>query len=181
MASGGVVVAVSRSAVHGLAKDNQDVVRLAAGVGVEGDVHSGAAVQHMSRREPNPPPNLRQVHLMQTELFDELAGRGFTVAPGNLGENVATRGIDLLSLPVGTRLHLGEAAVVEVTGLRNPCTQIDGHQDGLMRAVLDRDADGNLIRKAGVMGVVLVSGLVRPADAIAVELPDGPHTPLAPV
>ena len=118
---------------------------------------------------------------MQTELFDELAGRGFTVAPGNLGENVSTRGIDLLSLPVGTRLHLGEAAVVEVTGLRNPCTQIDGHQDGLMRAVLDRDADGNLIRKAGVMGVVLVSGLVRPADPIVVKLPDGPHTPLAPV
>jgi len=174
------VVAVSRSAVHGFAKVNQDVVRLAAGVGVEGDVHSGAAVQHRSRREPNPPPNLRQVHLMQTELFDELAGRGFTVAPGNLGENVSTRGIDLLSLPVGTRLHLGEAAVVELTGLRNPCTQIDGHQDGLMRAVLDRDADGNLVRKAGVMGVVLVSGLVRPADVIGVELPAGPHTPLAP-
>jgi MOSC domain-containing protein YiiM len=167
--------------VHGFAKVNQDVVRLAAGVGVEGDVHSGAAVQHRSRREPNPPPNLRQVHLMQTELFEELAGRGFTVAPGNLGENISTRGIELLSLPVGTRLHLGDHAVVEVTGLRNPCTQIDGHQDGLMRAVLDRDADGNLIRKAGVMGVVLVSGLVRSADPIDVELPAGPHTPLAPV
>ena len=175
------MVAVSRSAVHAFAKVNQDVVRLAAGVGVEGDAHSGAAVQHMSRREPNPPPNLRQVHLMQTELFDELAGRGFTVAPGNLGENVSTRGIDLLALPVGTRLHLGEHAVVELTGLRNPCTQLDGHQDGLMRAVLDRDADGTLVRKAGVMGVVLVSGLVRPADVISVELPAGPHTALAPV
>ena len=140
------MVAVSRSAVHGFAKVNQDVVRLAAGVGVEGDVHSGTPVQHRSRRGPNPPPNLRQVHL-----------------------------------PVGTWLHLGEAAVVELTGLRNRCTQIDGHQDGLMRAVLDRDADGNLVRKAGVMGVVLVSGLVRPADVIGVELPAGPHTPLAPV
>lgn len=174
-------MAVSRSGVHGFAKDNQDMIRLAAGVGVEGDVHSGAAVQHMSRRRPDAPPNLRQVHLIQTELFDELALRGFTVAPGNLGENISTRGLDLLALPVGTRLHLGGSAVVELTGLRNPCTQIDGHQEGLMRAVLDRDADGNLIRKAGVMSVVLVSGLVRPSDAIAVELPDGPHAPLAPV
>ena len=167
--------------MHGFAKVNQDMVRLAAGVGVEGDVHSGAAGSARVATCAAPPRNLRQVHLMQTELFEELAGRGFTVAPGKLGENISTRGIDLLSLPVGTRLHLGDHAVVEVTGSRNPCTQIDGHQDGLMRAVLDRDADGNLIRKAGVMGVVLVSGLVHPADAIDVELPDGPHTPLAPV
>ncbi|MGV8977206.1 MAG: MOSC domain-containing protein [Cellulomonas sp.] len=181
MTSIGSVVAVSRSAVHAFAKVNQDVVRLAVGVGVEGDAHSGASVQHVSRRRPNPPPNLRQVHLIQTELFDELAGRGFTVAPGDLGENISTRGIDLLGLPVGTRLHLGGHAVVELTGLRNPCKQIDGHQDGLMRAVLDHDADGNLVRKAGVMSVVLVSGLVHPGDVIEVELPDGPHTALAPV
>jgi MOSC domain-containing protein YiiM len=132
------------------------------------------------RRDPTQ-PNLRQVHLVHAELFDELAGKGFVVAPGDIGENVTTKGIDLLALPTGTRLRLGDAATVEITGLRNPCVQLDNFQRGLMAATLDKDAEGNLIRKAGVMGVVLAGGEVRSGDAIAVELPAGVHRPLQPV
>lgn len=180
--SGAMVVAVSRSPAHSFGKTNRDAIRLVAGLGVEGDAHSGVTVKHRSRvaRDPTQ-PNLRQVHLMHEELFDELRGRGHAVQPGQLGENVTTRGADLLGLPVGARLRIGADAVVEVTGLRNPCHQIDGFQAGLMEAVLDRDADGGLVRKAGVMGVVLVGGLVRPGDRILVELPAPPLRPLAPV
>ena len=139
-------------------------------------------MKHRSRvrRDPSQ-PNLRQVHLVHAELFDELRDKGFTVTPGDIGENVTTRGIDLLALPTGTRLRLGDAATVEITGLRNPCVQLDTFQKGLMAATLDKDGDGNLIRKAGVMSVVLAGGEVRPGDAIAVELPAGPHRPLQPV
>ncbi|HWA48751.1 MAG TPA: MOSC domain-containing protein [Dongiaceae bacterium] len=157
-------------------------IRLIAGLGVEGDAHAGVTVKHRSRvaRDPTQ-PNLRQVHLIHAELHDELRAAGFALAPGQMGENITTRGIDLLSLPTGTRLHLGPDAVVEVTGLRNPCNQLNGLQPGLMNAVLDRDADGNLIRKAGVMGIVLVGGDVRPGDAIGVEMPSGVQRALAPV
>lgn len=175
------VLAVSRSPRHGFSKAVEDEIRLVAGLGVEGDAHAGVTVQHRSRRRADPPPNLRQVHLMHAELFDELATGGFVVRPGDLGENVTTQGVELLALPRGTRLHLGRHAVVELTGLRNPCTQIDGFSDGLMRAVLGRDAQGNLIRKAGVMSIVLASGLVRAGDRIGVELPVGSHELLAPV
>ena len=178
----GLVTAVSRSPTHTLSKPNEAGIRLLAGLGVEGDAHSGATVKHRSRvaRDASQ-PNLRQVHLIHAELHDELRAAGFAVAAGQMGENITTHGVDLLGLPTGTRLHLGGEAVVEVTGLRNPCAQLDTIQPGLMAAVLDRDAHGNLIRKAGVMGVVLVGGEVRPGDPIRVELPSPPHRPLTPV
>ena len=173
------VTAVSSSREHTFSKSNRDHIRLVAGLGVEGDSHSGRSVQHRSRvaRDPTQ-PNLRQVHLIHAELLDELGVTGFTVGPGDIGENVTTRGIDLLRLPTHTRLALGASTVVELTGLRNPCVQLDRFQPGLMAAVLDRDPDGNLVRKSGVMAVVLVSGDVRPGDTIAVELPPTPHATL---
>jgi MOSC domain-containing protein YiiM len=177
-----VVTAVSRSETHSLSKPSTDAVRLLAGLGVEGDAHLGETVKHRSRvaRDPSQ-PNLRQVHLIHAELHDELAAAGFAVGPGVLGENVTTRGVELLALPTGTRLHLGPAAVVEVTGLRNPCAQLDGIQPGLMAATLERDDDGGLVRKAGVMSVVVSGGEVRPGDPIRVVLPPEPHRPLVPV
>jgi len=177
-----VVTAVSRSSTHTFSKPMCDSINLVAGLGVEGDAHLGATVTHRSRvaRDPNQ-PNLRQVHLIHAELHDELAAGGYAVSPGEMGENVTTSGVDLLGLPTGARLVLGASAVVEVTGLRNPCVQLDGFQPGLMSAVLGRDEDGNLIRKAGVMGVVLVGGEVRPGDPVRVELPTPPHLPLRPV
>jgi MOSC domain-containing protein YiiM len=178
----GVVIAVSRSATHGPLKRNRDAVRLLEGRGVEGDAHLGERVKHRSRVQRDAAqPNLRQVHLMHAELHDELRAAGFDLSPGQMGENVTTRGVDLLGLPSGARLRLGDEAVVEVTGLRNPCTQLDGIQPGLMKATLGRDGRGNLVRKAGVMGVVLAGGEVRPGDAIAIELPPEPHRTLEPV
>src|SRR3954452_17112945 len=152
----GTVVAVSCSTTHSMSKPNVDVIRLLAGLGVEGDAHLGVTVQHRSRvaRDPSQ-PNLRQVHLIQAELHDERLEAVFEVAAGQMGENVTTRGVDLLGLSTGARLRLGGDAVVEVTGLRNPCVQLDGISSGLMKATLDRDADGRLVRKAGVMGIVL--------------------------
>jgi MOSC domain-containing protein YiiM len=178
----GLVTAVSRSPQHTMSKPSQDCIRLLTGLGVEGDAHAGETVQHRSRAARDPTvPNLRQVHLIHEELHDELHDVGFEVSPGVMGENVTTRGVDLLALPTGTRLRLGESAVVEVTGLRNPCVQLDGIQQGLMAASLDRDDQGNLVRKAGVMGVVLAGGAVYPGDPVRVELPPEPHRPLEPV
>jgi MOSC domain-containing protein YiiM len=176
---GGTVTAVSRSPRHTLVKPNEDSIRLLTGLGVEGDAHQGATVKHRSRvaRDPTQ-PNLRQVHLIHAELHDELRQAGFAVAPGQMGENVTTRGVDLLGLAAGTRLHLGDRAVVEVTGLRNPCAQLDKIEPGLMAATLDRDERGNLVRKAGIMGVVLTEGEVRPGDPIRIETPPPPHQPL---
>ena len=169
------VTAVSRSATHTMSKQNQPVITLQAGLGVEGDAHNGQTVKHRSRVAQDPTqPNLRQVHLIQSELHTELRDRGFSISPGQMGENITTRGIDLLGLPTGARLLIGPEAVVAITGLRNPCTQLDGIQPGLMKAVLDRDEAGNLIRKAGVMGVVLEGGVVRPGDGIEVVLPPEP-------
>jgi MOSC domain-containing protein YiiM len=165
-----------------MAKPLHDAITLVAGHGVEGDVHAGPTVKHRSRvRRDATKPNLRQVHLIHAELHDELGAAGFDVAPGRMGENVTTRGVDLLSLPAGTCLRLGAEAVVAVTGLRNPCVQLDGIQAGLMQANLDRDADGNLVRKTGVMSVVVFGGKVRPGDPVEVELPPKPHRPLEPV
>jgi MOSC domain-containing protein YiiM len=178
----GLVAAVSRAADHRLSKQSERTITLLAGLGVEGDVHLGRTVQHLSRvaRDPSQ-PNLRQVHLIHAELHDELRSRGFDVAPGVMGENVTTRGVDLLALPAGTRLLLGEQAVVEITGLRNPCAQLEQLGRGLTAAVLDRDERGELVRKTGVMAVVLVSGVVDVGDPISVELPALPHAPLEPV
>ncbi len=176
------VVAVSLRRGHHFSKTPGLSIRLLTGLGAAGDAHMGATVKHRSHVHRDPArPNLRQVHLMHAELFDELRAKGFDVRPGDLGENVTTKGIDLLALPVGTRLHLGETAVVQVTGLRNPCIQLDGFQKGLMAATLGKDADGNPVRKAGIMGIVLADGDVRPQDAVRIELPAGPRRPLLPV
>jgi MOSC domain-containing protein YiiM len=176
------VVAVHRSPAHSFSKPPVAGIRLVAGEGVSGDAHSGRTVRHRSRVARTPhAPNLRQVHLIAVELHEELRANGFAVGPGDMGENIATQGVDLLSLPTATRLRLGAAAVIEITGLRNPCVQLDRFRPGLMRAVLGRDGEGNLVRKAGVMATVLAGGDVGPGDAIAVELPPLPHTPLAPV
>jgi len=178
----GFVTGVSRSASHTMAKPNEEGIRLLSGLGVEGDAHLGKTVKHRSRvrRDPSE-PNLRQVHLIHEELHEELRAAGFSVAPGQMGENVTTRGVDLLGLPTGTRLHLGDAAVVEVTGLRNPCVQLEGIQPGLMAATLGCDEEGELVRKSGVMSIVLAGGDVRPGDPIRVELPTEPNEPLEPV
>ncbi|NJM76738.1 MAG: MOSC domain-containing protein [Acaryochloridaceae cyanobacterium RU_4_10] len=175
----GIVIAVSRNVKHTFSKSNQEKIFLLAGLGVKGDAHLGETVKHRSRVAADPSqPNLRQVHLIHAELHDELQAAGFAISPGQMGENVTTRGIDLLSLPTGTRLYLGDTAVVELTGLRNPCTQLDRLQLGLMAAVLGRDADGKIIRKAGVMGIVIESGEICPGSSIRIELPPEPHQPL---
>ena len=173
------ITAVSKSATHTMSKPNEPSIRLLAGLGVEGDAHLGTTVKHRSRvaQDPNQ-PNLRQVHLIHSELHEELKAAGFQVNPGQMGENITTAGVDLLDLPRHTRLRLGESAVVEVTGLRNPCNQLNGIQDGLMKAVLGRDEQDNLIRKAGIMAIVLEGGIVRPGDAIRIELPEPPFLPL---
>ena len=177
--SDGVVTAVSRSGGHTFSKPNEAGIHLVAGLGVEGDAHSGETVKHRSRVKQDPTqPNLRQVHLIHAELHDELRAAGFNVSAGQMGENITTRGVALLALATGTRLYIGESVVVEVTGLRNPCAQLDDFQKGLLAAVLDHDEEGNLIRKAGVMGIVLAGGDVKPGDPIQVELPPGPHRPL---
>jgi MOSC domain-containing protein YiiM len=175
------IVAVSRDSQHRFSKPNVDAITLIEGIGVEGDAHSGATVQHLSRvaRDPSQ-ANLRQVHLIHRELFDEVAANGYSVAPGDMGENVTTSGIDLLGLSQGTRLHLGDEAIIEITGLRNPCTQINGLASGLMKQTLGRDEEGNIVRKAGVMSIVLAGGVVKPGDSIRIEAPAA-HVPLAPV
>lgn len=178
----GTVVAVSKSGTYTFSKPNQGNIRLLAGLGVEGDAHMGETVKHRSRMMKNPiEPNLRQVHLIHSELHDELNADGFHVSAGEMGENVTTRGVDILNLPVGTRLHLGKEAVVELTGLRNPCEQLDTFQDGLLKACVAKDAEGKIIRKAGVMSIVLVGGEVFPGDPIQIEYPSEPHQPLQPV
>ncbi|MCF3123191.1 MOSC domain-containing protein [Streptomyces arenae] len=176
---GAKVTAVSSNGTYSFTKPNRESITLLEGLGVEGDVHAGTKVKHRFRVAQNPDqPNLRQVHLIHEELFDELAQDGYTVAAGELGENVTTRGIDLLGLPTGALLHLGATAVVEVTGLRNPCRQIDDFQAGLMKKVVGRDESGAVFHKSGIMGVVRRGGAIRPGDAVTVTLPDGPHRPM---
>ncbi|MGW3147089.1 MOSC domain-containing protein [Streptomyces sp. NPDC001177] len=175
----GIVAAVSSNGEYSFTKPNRESITLLAGLGVEGDVHAGVTVKHRSRVAVDPTqPNLRQVHLIHEELFDEVGAAGFRVAPGELGENVTTRGIDLLSLPVGTLLCIGAEAVVELTGLRNPCVQIDNFRQGLLKQVVGRDDAGNVVRKAGVMSIVKQGGVVRPGDMIEARLPDEPYRPL---
>ncbi|MDO8904925.1 MOSC domain-containing protein [Hydrogenophaga sp.] len=177
-----IVQAVASEAAHVFSKGVVEQIRLIAGLGVEGDAHCGITVQHRSRvaRDPGQ-PNLRQIHLIHAELLEELDTQGFSVSHGQIGENITTRHLDLLALPVGTELHLGPSAIVRLTGLRNPCHQLNRFQEGLMAAVLDRSSDGALVRKAGVMGVVTASGVVRAGDLITVRLPVAPHRSLEPV
>lgn len=170
------VLAVCSSSTHSFSKTPREYIRLMAGLGVEGDAHSGATVKHRSRVRADPSqPNLRQVHLLHCELFTELHELGFSLQPGDIGENITTSDVPLLSLPRGTELHIGEAAIIELTGLRNPCTQLDDFQAGLMNAVLSRDSSGKLIRKSGVMGIVLVGGVIQPGDSIQIHYPAKPH------
>jgi MOSC domain-containing protein YiiM len=178
----GIVEAVSQRGGHHFSKQPRMWINLLAGLGVEGDGHAGTTVQHRSRvaRDPTQ-PNLRQVHLLHRELLDELEAQGFVIGPGDIGENILTRQVDLLGLPTGAVLHIGDTARVRLTGLRNPCIQLDRFRPGLMAATLDRDASGNLIRKAGVMAVVLAGGEVRPGDPVEVVPPPEPHQPLRPV
>lgn len=176
------VASVSAQVGHGLGKSVTSSILLIAGEGVAGDAHCGATVKHRSRVAQNPDqPNLRQVHLIHAELLEDLAEKGFTVAPGELGENILTKGLALLDLPMDSRLRFPAGAVVRITGLRNPCLQLNGHSAGLMDALLDRADDGALIRKGGVMGVVEAGGVLRTGERIAVSLPELPHTPLQPV
>jgi MOSC domain-containing protein YiiM len=173
------VVSVSLDGTHRFSKQTSDQITLLEGLGVEGDAHFGKTVQHRSRVAQDPTqPNLRQVHLIHSELFDEVAAEGFAVTPGQMGENVTTVGIDLLGLPRGTVLQLGADARIEITGLRNPCSQINGFEPGLLKAVLGTAENGDVVRKAGIMAVVTRGGVVRPGDAIAVTLPSEPHQPL---
>jgi MOSC domain-containing protein YiiM len=175
----GTVVAVARSASHSFSKTCETSLQLVEGHGVEGDAHAGVTVKHRSRVARNPAqPNLRQVHLIQSEVLETLRSAGFPIAAGALGENVTTSGIDLLGLPAGSLLHIGEAAVVRLTGLRNPCSQIEDFHEGLLAAVIDRDAEGHVVRKTGVMSVVVCGGRVQPGDNVRVELPPRPHVPL---
>jgi MOSC domain-containing protein YiiM len=173
------IIALSVSPTHTMRKENKDTLTLQKGLGVEGDAHNGTTVKHRSRVAQDPTqPNLRQVHLIHSELHDELKTKGFEVEYGQMGENITTLGIDLLGLPKGTQLHIGESAIVEVTGLRNPCHQLNGIQDGLLNAVLDKDETGNLIRKAGIMGIVLEGGVIKLDDSIKVVLPPLPYLAL---
>jgi MOSC domain-containing protein YiiM len=175
----GIVKSVSKSDTHTFSKFNCDGIVLLKGLGVEGDAHMGEKVKHRSRVAKDPDqPNLRQVHLLYSELFDELKAQGFDLKAGEIGENITTQGIDLLKLPKDTLLHIGGSAKIKITGLRNPCTQLDSIQDGLMKAVLGKDEQGKLIRKAGVMGIVLAGGEVNTGDGITVELPPKPFVKL---
>lgn len=178
MASG-LVVAVAKDGEHRFSKEPATEVRIVAGLGVEGDAHQGVTVKHRSRVAADPTqPNLRQVHLMHSELFEELRRKGFDVEPADLGENITTRGLDFLALPRNSLLQIGADAVLEVTGLRNPCAQIERFQPGLLAAVLDRGPEGEVIRKAGIMAIARTGGLIRCGDAITVALPLPPYLPL---
>lgn len=173
------VISVSLNARHGFTKEVATQIKLLANLGVEGDAHCGVTVKHRSRvaRDPTQ-PNLRQVHLIHAELFEELFAKGFSVSPGTIGENITTRHIDLLALPADTELHIGSSAIVRITGLRNPCEQLNQFQAGLTAAVLGRTPEGKLVRKAGIMGVVIASGVVGPGDPISIQLPVAPHRAL---
>lgn len=175
----GRVAAVARDGTHRFSKQPAPEVRVIAGLGIEGDAHQGTTVKHRSRVAVDPTRrNLRQVHLIPIELFAELQQKGFAVHPADLGENITTEAIALLSLPRGTLLRIGASAVLEITGLRNPCIRIEHFQPGLLKAVIDRGPNGEVILKAGVMSIVREGGIVRPGDTIEVEWPSTPHLPL---
>jgi MOSC domain-containing protein YiiM len=171
----GTVVSVNSDDAHRFSKIARQSVRLVEGHGIEGDAHAGRFVQHRHQAKKAPrAPNRRQVHLVQSELFEEMRRLGFVIAPGDLGENITTVGIDLLALPLGAQLHLGESAVVELTGLRTPCALIDKFKTRLKRAMIVRTPHGVTFR-AGVLGIVTSSGDLRPGDLVRAELPASRH------
>ena len=173
------VTALSVSPTHSMSKPNVAALQLLTGLGVEGDAHCGELVKHRSRVAADPTqPNLRQVHLIHSELHDELRSKGFNLAAGEMGENITTRNIALLALPRGTLLHIGSETIIEVSGLRNPCHQLNGLQEGLLNAVVDQDENGTLIRKAGIMGIVKQGGEIKVGDTIRTEFPPLPHVKL---
>jgi hypothetical protein len=173
------VIAVSSSPAYTFSKPNLPSVNLVAGIGVEGDAHSGPLIRHRDLVNQDPTqPNLRQVLLIQQEIFESLAERGHEVGAGHLGDNITTQGLDLHALPTGTRLRLGDTAVVELTGLRQPCPQIDDFQNGLTTVLRHRDAEGDMVQAAGVMSIVLDGGTVKPGDRIELDVPPEPHQPL---
>ena len=175
----GEVMCVAAHPTHAFSKEPRQQIQLITGMGVEGDAHCGETVKHRSRVAANPQqPNLRQVHLFAAEMLDEVVAQGFSVKPAELGENITTRGLDLIHLPLGARLRIGKDALIELTGLRNPCKQIDRFQKGLMQAVLGRDEHGQLLLRAGVMAIVLQGGLISSGDTISVDLPALPHKKL---
>ncbi len=175
-------VAVHRQARHVFSKEPAERIELVAGHGVRGDAHFGTTVKHRSRVARDPfQPNLRQVHLLHQELLDQLAAAGLAVRPGQMGENVTTQGLDILALPKGTRLRLGSEAVVELTGLRNPCAQIERFRPGLLAAVSPRGADGSVLRLAGVMAVVCEGGWLQSGDEVQVAHWPSEHRALEPV
>ena len=175
----GHVIALHRSAVHNFSKQPETSLNLLQGLGIEGDAHMGATVKHLSRVAADPnQPNLRQVHLLHAEMIDEICGKGFSIKPGDVGENITTHGIDLINLPRHTRLHVGSSVILSVTGLRNPCAQLDNFQAGLTQAFLGKTSDGKLIRKSGVMAIVLEGGAIHQGDEIRVEMPSQPHLAL---
>lgn len=177
--SDGQVVSVALDGSHRFSKQSFPAIELVTGLGVKGDAHEGVTVKHRSRVAVDPSqPNLRQVHLIHAELFEELGVKGFSVGPADLGENITTSGIDLLALPRHTLMLIGPDVRLEVTGLRNPCGQIDRFQPGLLAAVLDRGPNNEVIRKAGIMAIVREGGRVRPGDPITVEMPPTPYLPL---
>ena len=112
------------------------------------------------------------------EILSELNDKGFSVIPGELGENITTQGIDLLSLPQGCQLHIGKTTIIELTALRNPCVQIENFQTGMLKEVISKDKQGKIMRKLGMMGVVLSGGHVQPNDEITIQLPEQPHKSL---
>ena len=175
-----IIVAVSRSPKHTFSKQNEESIRLIKGFGVEGDAHAGENVKHryLARKDPTR-PNIRQVHLIQIELLEELNAKGFSVNPGELGENITTRGVDLLGLPTGSKIKIGAQVIIELTTLRNPCGQIDRFQKGLLKEVFYKNEEGELVRRAGVMGIILEGGIVKPNDEMVIDLPPKPHLPLA--
>ena len=173
------VTAVSRSGSHSFSKPTCASIHLIEGLGVEGDAHSGETVKHRSRVAKDPSqPNLRQVHLIHSELHDELIEKGFNVAPGVMGENITTQGVDLLGLPRDSLLRIGDEAIIQITGLRNPCKQLDDYQKGLLSAVLDKTPEDELIRKSGVMAIAIAGGTIKPDDSIKIKLPKKPYNKL---
>ena len=170
------VVAVAKDGVHRFSKEIVSEIRIIEGMGVEGDAHLGKTVKHRSRVAVDPTqPNLRQVHLIHSELFSEVSEKGFIVRAADLGENITTFGVDLLALPRGTVLKIGQTVELEVTGLRNPCKQIDNFQTGLLSAVLIKGENGELIRKSGIMTVVKAGGSIKAGDAIQSIFPEKPY------
>ncbi|MCU0832673.1 MAG: MOSC domain-containing protein [Rhizobiaceae bacterium] len=171
----GRAAALHRSPVHGFSKQAETQLTVLTGLGIEGDAHCGATVRHRSRVAADPAqPNLRQVHLLHMEMIDAINAQGFDISPGDIGENITTAGIDLLALPRHTRLHIGANVILSLTGLRNPCAQLDNFQPGLTQAFLGRGTDGALVRKSGVMAIVLEGGVVHAGDTIRIEMPAPP-------